>query len=304
MENTAALFMKHYDPGPMLSGEAGEKILKNKTCTAITWRDQMRDPVYQFVVLVAGMTRKPVFDFIHDDRHSDGTLMREYAVGDYDEYLKEKNKELKTYADLLNNKDKKGASEAAWNKLKYAEIEQDIALVKQKRKDELEHHVPASMKSKQKCSLMNFMDACYPEKRQTTKKKDQVQPTQANIQYTTACTPVPERRSLFYSNETYFMPEFQAAVLSALQKVQARCTAVKLTLNTLMKESKYKVLFARLTAIQVLISMANNTRGEYKGVIAYRRLVMQENSVIARFKTLTGSWNSGGGDLSGFFFDF
>ena len=281
---------------------------KSTQRNSITWRDQMRDPIYKFVCLVAGLSRRTVFDFIQDDSKQDGKIQREVVVRTLERTLNELHKseskarryaslrvlekadgaailvtDFSTLCDRVNEgqikmlssiyvaDDGERAKINTWiqqNQQKLLSIEQDISNVHQKLDEvnSLGTNSPwddVKVWDTAKDPLMNLVD-------EHSRKK-----------------------GVFFSNELYFKPEFQGAIMVALEKIKSRCGEMetfegKPLLNQLMVNPKLKTCFARVVAMNVLIIHENNSRGEWKGIINYRRIVNQENIAIMRLKRLLG----------------
>jgi len=213
------------------------------TSIQITKRDQMHNKVYQFVVLVAGMSRMPLESLVKDDAAGPNSLIRAKVIQKYDDYIA-KHEELLAAREVVEDKDAVAEEEIE-------QIKQDLNVVRHRRTLEL----VKESKQEEKCKECNI--------------------GQAN-----------ESRSLYFSNEIYFQPPFQAAVLMAHEKLNTRCDDV--TLNDLMTDEKYNVMFARLVTIQLLIAIANNSLGQPNRIIEYRRLVLQEKSVVSTIERKCG----------------
>ena len=323
MSGSTPFFMNDFKPTFLETDNTFSSSTHKKT---ISWRDQLKDPIYQFVVLVAGMCRHDVFNFIVDDsQRNDNSLQREDIIQQYTDKLNELNEQFKQRRGylLLTCKDNPGANDLVYSFDKGAAAAARGGAAAAARGveylDRSSFHKEVVMKAdeidKPRTIFVQVGDQkirklVRERREEALKLQSDIQILEQRVEEETANDQTDDivavddpllnmydrsraeaqrndrKRQTFFSNEIIFKPLFQAAVSSALDKVHGRISS-NLRLDDLMKARKYKTLFARFVALQVLIFKSNNPRGEYEKTIDYRRLIATENGLIRRLRNIS-----------------
>ena len=281
--------------------------------SVITWRDQLRDPIFQFVVLVAGFSRKPVSDFVQDDSKKGASSLQEENILKSLKAtltkLKQTQKEALIFASLSLTRILNHNVTDRWGQVVRHKVDSLKKLIDKVRASEIKSLDTVKMEGDY-VSIENYckrqqQDLPFIESdiNQIESKIKEVVDKGSKAPFSTlgqnpgALMQVVDDHAaagaIHFSNEMFFKPEFQSALLVTYEKIRARCGDIKQWkgkpfLNQLMTNNDLKTCFARLVAFNVLIIHENNPRGEWKGIINYRRIVKQENVTINRLKNLLG----------------
>ena len=267
----------------------------------VSWRDQMKDPYYQFVQLVAGYSNVAVSQLVFDDSHAMTHLQQLHDIETYQGWL----------VKLGKIKDKQ-ASPAMCNLRVIVDtnctprppVITDRKTLTKWINDNPQRNVYVTNNATTARDVREIIarqrrvrQACLTDMETVQKliysveRRPSANPITQDISGCHATTP--HTHQLYHSADVILRPMMLAAKAMTDQKITTRCHIAAKTTQDLYQRPQTRALYAYIVSRQYLISLANNARGTYRKVVDYRRFVRQENSAISTLKRLVGGARSG-----------